>query len=179
LLNDGYSADEIQSALNHVKPVPGRMECIYKGKPKVYLDYAHTPDALCKALKYLKKNRAVKLTCVFGCGGNRDHTKRALMGEIATEYADRVILTDDNPREERSAKILSEIIGQLVKDNYIVIPNRADAIIYALDNSKEEDTVLIAGKGHETYQLSNGACAAFSDRKTVKDYYAEKNKCRL
>jgi UDP-N-acetylmuramoyl-L-alanyl-D-glutamate--2,6-diaminopimelate ligase len=179
LFKDGYSANEIQLALDHVKPVPGRMECIYKGRPKVYLDYAHTPDALCKALKYLKKNQAAKLTCVFGCGGNRDHTKRALMGEIATEYADRVILTDDNPRDERSAKILSEIIGQLEKDNYIVIPNRADAIIYALDTSRDEETVLIAGKGHETYQVYSGVSASFSYRNTVKDYFAQKNKCRL
>lgn len=179
LFADGYKPAEIQRALDSIKPVPGRMECIYKGKPKVYLDYAHTPDALLKALKYLKGNHASALTCVFGCGGSRDNTKRALMGEIATEYADRVVLTDDNPRDERSAKILSEIIEPLNKDNYVVIPKREEAILYALNRAKEQDIVLIAGKGHEEYQISNGITTVFSDRKTVKEYFNEKNKYRL
>ncbi len=101
------------------------------------------------------------------------------MGEIATTYADRVVLTDDNPRDERSAKILSEIISPLSKDNYVVIPSRQEAIVYALNTSKEQDIVLIAGKGHEEYQVTNGVQAVFSDRNTVKEYFAEKNKCRL
>jgi UDP-N-acetylmuramyl-tripeptide synthetase len=156
------------AACKHLTPVPGRMECIsVAGQPLVAVDYAHTPDALAKALDALKPlslARGGRLWCVFGCGGDRDTTKRPLMGAVAGAHADQVVLTSDNPRGEAMDVIISQILlGLAGVKNLVVEPDRAQAIRHALARAAAADVVLIAGKGHEDYQEINGQRLPFSD----------------
>ena len=156
------------AACKHLTPVPGRMECIsVAGQPLVAVDYAHTPDALAKALDALKPlslARGGRLWCVFGCGGDRDTTKRPLMGAVAGAHADQVVLTSDNPRGEAMDVIISQILlGLAGVKNLVVEPDRAQAIRHALARAAAGDVVLIAGKGHEDYQEINGQRLPFSD----------------
>ena len=149
-------------------PVPGRMECIgAQGQPLVAVDYAHTPDALGQALTALRSladQRGGKLWCVFGCGGDRDAAKRPLMGAVAANHADRVLLTSDNPRSEKPEAIISQILlGMAGHAPPMVQPDRALAIREALALAASNDVVLIAGKGHEDYQETAGGRIAFSD----------------
>ena len=135
--------------------------------PEVVVDYAHTPDALEKALAALAPladARGGTLWCVFGCGGNRDAAKRPLMGAIACRLADRVVVTSDNPRLESPDLILAQILaGAIGHDEVDVIENRAEAIRHAVGSAAAADVVLIAGKGHEDYQDIGGAKLPFSD----------------
>ena len=137
------------------------------GQPAVVVDYAHTPDALEKALLALRpfaQERRGALWCVFGCGGNRDATKRPLMGGIAERLADRVVVTSDNPRNETPAAILKDIVAGLARPaDAAVIEDRRVAIGQALSRAVAGDVVLIAGKGHEDYQEIAGIKHAFSD----------------
>ena len=150
-------------------PVPGRMQAVGAGPgaPEVIVDYAHTPDALEKvllALRPLAQSRGGRLWCVFGCGGNRDATKRPLMGAIAARLADMVVLTSDNPRDESPALILSQILAGIARsDGVAVIEDRAEAIAHALAGAADADVVVLAGKGHEDYQEVAGTRRPFSD----------------
>ncbi len=152
-------------------PVPGRMQRVAAENagecPEVVVDYAHTPDALEKALAALAplaRARGGKLWCVFGCGGNRDAAKRPLMGAIACRLANRIVLTSDNPRNESPDLILAQILaGAIGHDEVDVIENRADAIRHAVGGAAAADVVLLAGKGHEDYQEIAGARLPFSD----------------
>lgn len=171
---EGFSIDEICRSLKNIHGVAGRIELIYNGFPKVYLDYAHTPDALENLLKVLKKIADGKIILVFGCGGNRDKSKRGIMGKIASIYAGHSIITSDNPRNEAPNLILSDILMGFETENYTVIPSRSNAIHYALDIAEENDIVLIAGKGHEEYQIIKDVEYQFSDRQCVIDHFAEK-----
>jgi len=152
-------------------PVPGRMQRVVadaaEAAPEIVVDYAHTPDALEKALAALAplaRARGGKLWCVFGCGGNRDAAKRPLMGAIACRLANRVVLTSDNPRHESPDLVLAQILaGAIGHDEVDVIENRADAIRHAVGSAAAEDVVLLAGKGHEDYQEIAGARLPFSD----------------
>ena len=151
-------------------PVPGRMQRVRvdaAGQPEVVVDYAHTPDALEKVLATLQpvaRARGGKLWCVFGCGGNRDAAKRPLMGAIAGKLADRVVLTDDNPRDEAPRFILSQILAGIVgHDEVDVIEGRREAIVHALTAAAPADVVLLAGKGHEATQEVGGVRREFSD----------------
>jgi UDP-N-acetylmuramoyl-L-alanyl-D-glutamate--2,6-diaminopimelate ligase len=151
-------------------PVPGRMQRVAPGAvgvPEVVVDYAHTPDALEKAvaaLRPLADARGGRLWCAFGCGGNRDATKRPLMGGIAKRLADRVVVTSDNPRHEDPAAIVAQIVeGIADRSGVDVIVDRRDAIHHALKAADASDVVLIAGKGHEDYQEIAGVKHAFSD----------------
>lgn len=162
-----------------LSPVPGRMHRVsaearyddevhnFENLPEVVVDYAHTPDALEKALKALQplaQLRDGKLWCVFGCGGNRDATKRPIMGAIAQEHANCVVVTSDNPRMENPTLILSQIVAGMTPDyRPIVIEDRRLAIAQAVQLADSNDVVLIAGKGHEDYQDVNGVKYAFSD----------------
>ncbi|NUZ08931.1 UDP-N-acetylmuramoyl-L-alanyl-D-glutamate--2,6-diaminopimelate ligase [Piscinibacter koreensis] len=152
-----------------LSPVPGRMQRVGGGDagPVVLVDYAHTPDALEKALGALQRlasERGGQLWCVFGCGGNRDPGKRPLMGAIARRLAERVVVTSDNPRFEVPDFIISNILAGLTgHDEVDVIENRADAIAHALANAADADVVLLAGKGHEDYQEIGGNKLPFSD----------------
>jgi UDP-N-acetylmuramoyl-L-alanyl-D-glutamate--2,6-diaminopimelate ligase len=153
-----------------VTPVPGRMQRVAAGavgQPEVVVDYAHTPDALEKviaALRPLAAARGGQLHCVFGCGGDRDATKRPLMGEIAARLADRVVVTSDNPRTEDPLKIVNQVADGAFDGNPVVrIVDRREAIAQVLADAGANDVVLIAGKGHEDYQEVNGVRQPFSD----------------
>lgn len=154
-----------------LKPVTGRMDAvIIANKPLVVVDYAHTPDALEKALSTLQEIKHTgKLFCVFGCGGNRDRGKRPQMGRIATDLADKVIITTDNPRDEVPLQIIQDITADLTPDSYLVVVDRAEAIKAALTIAKAGDIILVAGKGHETYQEIHGVKYHFSDFELVQE----------
>lgn len=149
------------------QPVRGRLERIDLGQPfHVFIDYAHTPDALERVIR-VSKNLGKRLIVVFGCGGDRDSFKRPIMGNIATSLADIVIITSDNPRSEEPMKIIEDIVRGVSKDNYIIKEDRKEAIYYAVDIAEPEDVVLIAGKGHETYQIFRDRTIHFDDREVA------------
>ena len=156
--------------LNQIKNAAGRMQSFkIKGQPLVVVDFAHTPDALQKALAALRPYCRGQLYCVFGCGGNRDKGKRALMGESAEKMADKIYLTDDNPRFEESPMIIDDILkGITDKTKVIIIPERKKAIQQAIQQAKPQDVILIAGKGHEDYQQILAKKHPFSDSIEVK-----------
>ncbi|MCY4755666.1 UDP-N-acetylmuramoyl-L-alanyl-D-glutamate--2,6-diaminopimelate ligase [Pelomonas aquatica] len=162
----GHALADVARVLELVTPVPGRMQRVGNGRelPQVVVDYAHTPDALDKALSALQglaKARGGELVCVFGCGGDRDATKRPLMGAIAARLAGRVVITTDNPRTEAPARILADIAA--AAPGAAVIEAREAAIRAAIAEAGAHDIVLIAGKGHEDYQEVNGVRRPFSD----------------
>lgn len=167
LILDGYSLNEIAIILAKLTPVCGRMDAIIvQDKPLVVVDFSHTPDSLENALITLQQiEHKGKLYCVFGCGGNRDAKKRPIMGEIASRLADVAIITSDNPRFESPEEIIEQIKIGVSKNNSISISSRSEAIAYALNQAKSGDIVLIAGKGHETYQEIQGVKHPFSDFK--------------
>lgn len=162
----GHALTDVARVLERVTPVPGRMQRVGNGRelPQVVVDYAHTPDALDKALSALQGLAAARggeLVCVFGCGGDRDATKRPLMGAIAARLAGRVVITTDNPRTEAPARILADIAA--AAPAAAVIEAREAAIRAAIAEAGARDIVLIAGKGHEDYQEVNGVRRPFSD----------------
>lgn len=165
-----FDFSKVISALTKVKAVKGRMDRIKDAN--IFIDYAHTPDALEKALTELKniKVQGSKLSVIFGCGGNRDNTKRKLMGKIAASIADNVIVTDDNPRHEDPKAIRREIISGIATTNYIEIADRKKAIKYGINNLKENDILLIAGKGHENYQIIGDKKIDFDDAEVAVKY---------
>jgi len=152
-----------------LQPVCGRMEVFNApGKPTVVVDYAHTPDALEKALVAARLHCKGQLWCVFGCGGDRDKGKRPLMGGIAEQYADRLIVTDDNPRSEEPRAIVADILsGLLDAGRALEIHGRTEAVTSAIMQASTDDVVLIAGKGHEDYQLVGNQRLDYSDRVTA------------
>lgn len=155
LLAWGMPMAQIVPALSAVRPVPGRMQVQggTNGQPLVVVDYAHTPDALEQALRALRPHTQGKLICVFGCGGDRDAGKRPLMGRLAEQLADVVMITDDNPRHEVSAEIIQQIqSGMQCADQALVVADRAQAIRQAIALAQASDVVLVAGKGHEQTQ---------------------------
>ena len=160
------------AALGAVQAPPGRMEAISTpGRALAIVDYAHTPDALAQALAAARKHCRGKLHVVFGCGGDRDRGKRALMGEIAANMADRIVLTDDNPRGESAAGIVADILEGVPSGmRATILHDREQAIRAALEGAAMEDLVLIAGKGHEEYQIIGSERRSFSDRAVVQDW---------
>lgn len=169
LLSLGFDKDTLLAFAPKLQPVIGRMDVFRaKDKPLFVVDYAHTPDALDKALDALRLHCNGALWCVFGCGGERDTGKRALMGAIAENKADYVILTDDNPRSESPQDIVAQILqGMAQPKNAIVLHDRASACSYAFDKAKKDDVILIAGKGHEDYQVLVNGTIKYSDSDTV------------
>ncbi|MGP1630297.1 MAG: UDP-N-acetylmuramoyl-L-alanyl-D-glutamate--2,6-diaminopimelate ligase [Giesbergeria sp.] len=164
----GVSLAAAVRACERLAPVPGRMErLLTPGQPLVAVDYAHTPDALEKALQALRplaSERGGRLWCVFGCGGDRDAGKRPLMGAAAQHHADQVVVTSDNPRSEDPAAIVHQILlGTLMGNTVRAEPDRAAAIAQALQDAAPADVVLIAGKGHEAWQEIAGVKRPFSD----------------
>ena len=165
----GIALRDCIEACKSLTAVPGRMDMLAKeGQPLVIVDYAHTPDALKQALIALRPvadSRSGKLLCVFGCGGNRDASKRPLMAHMAEEYADIVVVTTDNSRNEITESILNNIIaGFKTKEKFSVEANRAIAIAKSIKNASQNDVILIAGKGHENYQDELGVKTYFSDK---------------
>jgi UDP-N-acetylmuramoyl-L-alanyl-D-glutamate--2,6-diaminopimelate ligase len=156
-------------ACSALHSVPGRMECLVEpGEPMVVVDYAHTPDALGQALSALRPlaaQRGGRLWCVFGCGGDRDPSKRPLMGAIASQKSDQVVVTSDNPRQEKPEAIIAQILLGLVQSKAVTVQtDRALAIADAIDRAAPHDVVLLAGKGHEATQEVAGVKHAFLDR---------------
>ncbi len=166
----GISEKIIQRTLSSCAPPRGRLESVNNGQSfLVLIDYAHTPDGLENVLKTTKKlanTRKGRLLVLFGCGGNRDPLKRPKMGKIASDIADYLVITDDNPRLEASQNIMDEIQSGLNPEfhDYILIQNRQRAINHIIDNSELNDVVILAGKGHETYQILNSKTIHFDDR---------------
>ncbi|GGC02115.1 UDP-N-acetylmuramoyl-L-alanyl-D-glutamate--2,6-diaminopimelate ligase [Dickeya fangzhongdai] len=169
LLSLGYSLEQLVKTGSALQPVCGRMEVFLAGgRPTVVVDYAHTPDALEKALAAARLHCRGVLWCVFGCGGDRDRGKRPLMGAIAEQLADRVIVTDDNPRSEDPQAIVTDILSGLLDAGRVqVIAGRAEAVTSAVMQAGADDVVLVAGKGHEDYQLVGNERLDYSDRITV------------
>ena len=169
--------DKIREILRNLRSAPGRMELFSSDiqsntqvrLPSVIVDYAHTPDALNKALSSIKQHCSGKLWCVFGCGGDRDVEKRPVMGEVASRLADRVIVTSDNPRSESVEQIAKQIKSgmNLSSAKVDTLLDRREAISYSISNAKSEDWVLVAGKGHELTQAIGEEILAFSDREHV------------
>ena len=170
----GIKPEVAVKGINTTPQVPGRFEVVSKGNKKVIVDYSHTADSLRQALTavhHIVKDERPVYT-VFGCGGDRDRTKRPIMGAIASEMSSKAFVTSDNPRTEDPFKIIDEILVGIKKDNYEVIENRDAAIKKAIQETEDDAVILIAGKGHENYQEINGVRSFFSDKETAERYLA-------
>ena len=172
---EGVDEQTIDKAIQSFHSVPGRFELVEAGQDfAIVVDYSHTPDSLEKALTTARAMNPVRILCVFGCGGDRDRTKRPIMGRIAAEHADIPIVTSDNPRSEDPEAIVQEVEAG-VKDglkpgqHHEVIVNRRDAIFRAVELAQSGDIVLIAGKGHEDYQILKTGTIHFDDREVARD----------
>jgi UDP-N-acetylmuramoyl-L-alanyl-D-glutamate--2,6-diaminopimelate ligase len=175
-LNAGIPADIIAAALAGFTSVPGRLERIdAPGGVRIFVDYAHTPDALSNVITTLRQITSNRIIVVFGCGGDRDRTKRPAMGKVVADLSDHAVITSDNPRSEDPQAIIEDIARGITKKNYSVIPDRTTAIRTALSMGKEGDVVLIAGKGHETYQIIKDTVLHFDDREVVRECLQSRN----
>lgn len=164
LYASGCDFEKLLAAVQHVQPVPGRMQKVaIASDVLVVVDYAHTPDALSQAIAATRVHASGDLWVVFGCGGDRDRGKRAIMANIAERFADRVVITSDNPRSENPQAILQEISQGFKQKNFDVIEDRQQAIQFATERASPGDVVLVAGKGHEKYQLVGSERTYFDD----------------
>ncbi len=164
-----YKIEDLLGPIQNLKNPIGRLELVaeFKGA-KIFVDYAHTPEALASALKSLKTFKENKLIVIFGCGGNRDKGKRPLMGKVASLFADEIILTSDNPRFEDPLKIIEDIKKGINSSKpYRIIPDRREALEFGIKNLQKGDVLLVAGKGHETYQEIKGKRYPFSDQEEI------------
>ncbi len=177
LLTLDYPFFAVVNMASYLKPICGRMEVIHiKNSPTVIIDYAHTPDALQKALQASRIHCKGQLWVIFGCGGDRDTGKRPLMAEVAEQFADKIVLTNDNPRTEDETKIIHDIEQGLSNiKNIQVITDRVTAIRETLAQAKPDDVILIAGKGHEDYQIIGKTKHHYSDQETVKQILGVEN----
>jgi UDP-N-acetylmuramoyl-L-alanyl-D-glutamate--2,6-diaminopimelate ligase len=177
-LAEGLTLKTISDGLATLSGVTGRMEFVDEGQPfLVLLDYAHTPDGLDHLLRAVKGFAEKRVITVFGCGGDRDRTKRPIMGSIAAEYSDYVVLTSDNPRTEDPERILADIEVGLREECYSayeLMADRAEAIARAVSMASPGDVVVIAGKGHETYQITKNGTIHFDDREVARDAIRER-----
>jgi UDP-N-acetylmuramoyl-L-alanyl-D-glutamate--2,6-diaminopimelate ligase len=174
----GFDMGAVAATLADFTGVAGRMETVAKNALPytVIIDYAHTPDALEKALEACRKITRGKLWAIFGCGGNRDRGKRFEMGDIATRIADIAVITSDNPRNEEPEDIIADIVNG-VKDgrkNFVTVVSRKDAIEYALSEAKEGDVLLLAGKGHENYIIDKNGTHYFSEKDVIMNFIERK-----
>ena len=173
----GIKGEYIAEGLKSMPPVSGRFELLDTrgGDYSIILDYAHSPDSLENTLKTIREFADGRIVTVFGCGGNRDRVKRPIMGGIAQNYSDFVIVTSDNPRFEEPLDIICEIEKGLTGDNhqYICIENRREAIFFAIKNAQKKDIILLAGKGHETYQEICGVKHDFDEKVVVAEILDE------
>ncbi len=174
LINLGFSIEDVSKAVVNLKPVKGRGEIVPVPKNfTVMIDYAHTPDGLSNILSSVREITKGKIILVFGCGGDRDKSKRAQMGKIAGELSNYAIVTSDNPRTENPLLIINDILCGMEKSKarIAVIENRRQAIEFALSKAKKDDTVILAGKGHETYQIIGEDKLPFDERLIIKEYF--------
>ncbi|WP_209125466.1 UDP-N-acetylmuramoyl-L-alanyl-D-glutamate--2,6-diaminopimelate ligase [Alkalihalobacillus sp. BA299] len=174
-LVQGIPLVNIKKSLESIQGVSGRFETVEAGQDfTVIVDYAHTPDSLENVLMTIKELAKGKIYCVVGCGGDRDRTKRPIMAQIAVKYADQTIFTSDNPRSEQPEAILIDMESGVKGENYTSIVDRREAIEYAINQAKENDVVLIAGKGHETYQIVGKNVFTFDDRAVARTIIEER-----
>ncbi|MDP3014446.1 MAG: cyanophycin synthetase, partial [Candidatus Subteraquimicrobiales bacterium] len=179
------SRKAIKEGIENVLKIPGRFEIIDGGpyyKATVVVDYAHTPDSLEKVIKTAKEVAEAKVITVFGCGGDRDTTKRPEMGEVAARLSDFTILTSDNPRSEEPEKIIDEIeagVKKVKEANYICLINRHEAISAAIKMAKKGDFVIIAGKGHEKGQIFKNKVLPFSDQEVASEAMRRFSSCSI
>jgi UDP-N-acetylmuramoyl-L-alanyl-D-glutamate--2,6-diaminopimelate ligase len=179
-LSLGMSLKATADVISSASGVKGRMEPVpTDGDYSVIIDYSHKPDALEKALKALRPVTRGRLIVLFGCGGDRDRGKRPIMGRVAAENADLVIVTSDNPRTEEPMDIINEILPGLENSQkpYKMICDRPEAICWAIDNARSGDVILLAGKGHEDYQIIGHEKHHMDEREIVRDFL-EKRKER-
>ena len=172
----GVSPEAIKAGLESVKNVPGRIELLDTETPyRVILDYAHSPDALENILTTVRQTARARVIALFGCGGDRDHEKRPLMGEIGGRLADFCVLTSDNPRSEDPFAILAALEAGIkpTHGEYRVIENRREAIRYAMSIAEPGDVIVLAGKGHETYQEIKGVKYPFDEKVVVRELLEE------
>jgi UDP-N-acetylmuramoyl-L-alanyl-D-glutamate--2,6-diaminopimelate ligase len=170
----GVSPADVAAKLTTLPQVPGRLEMLHE-RPTVLRDYAHTPDALERALEAVRPFTAGALTVVFGCGGDRDRGKRPEMGRIAEAHADRVIVTSDNPRTEDPERILDDIEAGMTAGGHERIEDRRAAIARAIACAEPGDVILLAGKGHETYQIRGTVKLPFDERAIVREIISERS----
>ncbi|MFY7843320.1 MAG: UDP-N-acetylmuramoyl-L-alanyl-D-glutamate--2,6-diaminopimelate ligase [Rhabdochlamydiaceae bacterium] len=170
-LSLGFSLDHLQEICPDLKGAKGRLELVDNSKGlKIFVDYAHTEDALSNVLDTLNRLKKGRLILVFGCGGDRDRGKRSKMGAVAEQKADMIFLTSDNPRSEDPASIIKDILSGIKSVEKVMIePNRYEAIKNAIEMAKQSDLILIAGKGHETYQVIGNEYVPFDDKSVIKD----------
>ena len=169
--------EKICDALKTATGVKGRVEVVPTPEDyTILIDYAHTPDALENVIKSMKEVASGRVVVLFGCGGDRDKTKRPIMGNIAVTLADFAIITSDNPRTEEPSAIIEDILAgvKAPKNKYKVIEDRAKAIAYAIDNHQSGDTIILAGKGHETYQIIGKTKHHMDEREIVAEHLASK-----
>ena len=175
----GASCKDVALAIRRLQGVAGRMETVPLGGDfTVLIDYAHTPDALENVLKTIRafKTPEQRLVAVFGCGGDRDRTKRPVMGNIATAMADFTVITSDNSRSEDPEKIIEEILtGVSEGSSYTVITNRTEALRYVVKNAQRNDIILVAGKGHENYEITAEGKHPYNEKEIIQKAFAEKN----
>lgn len=168
----GISFEEVLTAISKSNGVKGRIEVVPTDTDyTVIIDYAHSPDGLENIISSLREIAKKRIVTVFGCGGDRDRTKRPIMGKIAAELSDFCVVTSDNPRSENPSKIIEDILEGMkgVSTPYVVVENRREAIKWALENAKKDDIILLAGKGHETYQILPTGTIHFDEREVVAD----------
>ena len=171
----GFSIDSIIDITKDLMAPAGRMEMIKYNTNSVFVDYAHTPDAVINVLKSANQYKKGRIITIIGCGGDRDRTKRPIMGRVAEENSDYVIFTDDNPRTEDEKQIMNDIVTGLNKVNHEIIFDRKKAIIKGMNMLKDNDILMILGKGHEDYQIIGTEKHHFSDQEIVKNFIKEKN----
>ena len=176
----GISADSIRAGIASMAVVPGRFEPVSAGQSfRVIVDFAHTDDALARVLQFAREITSGRLIAVFGCGGDRDRTKRPLMGEVAIKESDFVVVTSDNPRSEDPLAIISEVevglrrAGGIEAKNYQIVADRKEAVRYALNMASTGDTVVLAGKGHEAYQIIGDESFPYDEREVARELLDE------
>jgi len=170
VIPEGLTLEQITDAIASIQGVPGRFETVQQGQPfAVVVDYAHTPDSLENVLTTARQLEPRKLYCVVGCGGDRDRTKRPLMANIAIQHADYVYFTSDNPRTEDPIAILEDVTGHLTAEHFTTIVDRKQAIEAAIAAAESGDIIIIAGKGHENYQIIGKTKTHFDDKEVARD----------
>lgn len=174
----GLPLEQVAHRIRTLTPVPGRMNRLGGGlAPQIVIDFAHTPDALSKVLSELKPHCQGKLWCVFGCGGDRDPGKRPQMASVVAQFCEKIVVTQDNPRMEDGNKIIQDIMkGFKTQDSIVIEPDRAKAIEFAISKASSDDIILIAGKGHETYQIIQNEKKPFSDEVSARVALARRQK---
>lgn len=168
----GISFEEVLTAISKSNGVKGRIEVVPTDTDyTVIIDYAHSPDGLENIISSLREIAKKRIVTVFGCGGDRDRTKRPIMGKIAAELSDFCVVTSDNPRSENPSKIIEDILEGMknISTPYVVVENRREAIKWALEHAEKDDIILLAGKGHETYQILPTGTIHFDEREVVAD----------